>query len=168
LRNKKQPKPQPETKQTASAAGQQKRPAHQFQPGTSGNPGGRKVGQKNRATALAEQMLNGEAEAVVRALLHSAKNGDTAAAMFVVRRLVPVRHGYPVQIDLPPIASADDLVKALSLIAQQMAEGKLTPEEASQAVNVLEVQRKARETSDLAQRLAELEAFRERQERQRR
>jgi hypothetical protein len=110
-------------------------------------------------------MLNGSAQAVTSALISAAVKGDVAAATFIIRRLVPVRHGYPVRIDLPPIDSADDLVKPLSLIAQQMAQGKLTPEEASQAVNVLEGQRRAMETSDLARRLVIVEKAQEKQRR---
>jgi hypothetical protein len=114
---------------------------------------------------MLEELFSKEAAALGNSLIQVAKKGDVAALTFVIRRLVPVRHGYPVQIDLPPIESANDLVKALSVIAQQMAQGKLTPEEASQAVNVLEGQRRAMETSDLARRLAIVEKAQEKQRR---
>jgi hypothetical protein len=166
LRNERRaPEPATKSGQTASAAYQQKRPAHQFQPGQSGNPAGRKVGQKNHSTIMAEHLLNDSAQEVVSALVAAAKKGDVAAQTFIVRRLVPVRHGYPITFNLPPISKPDDLVAALSVIAAQMSAGQLTPEEAAQAVSVLEVHRKALETADLDKRIAVLERAQETQRR---
>jgi hypothetical protein len=171
LRNKQRPgKPAVSATKSdpvASAAIPQPKRHHGFQKGQSGNPAGRKPGEKNRSTIMAEQLLKDSAQEVVSALVAAAKKGDVAAQTFIVRRLVPVRHGYPLQIDLPPISKADDLVAALSVIAQQMATGKLTPEEAAQAVSVLEVHRKAIETADLEKRLKAVEAAQEAQQQRR-
>jgi hypothetical protein len=105
---------------------------------------------------MAEALLHDEAEAVVRALIANAKKGDTAAAAFIVRRLLPVRH--PVEFSLPPVTEAADIAAAVTALAKQMSEGKLTIEEAAAAAGVLEVQRRTIETSDTLKRLAALEA----------
>jgi hypothetical protein len=170
LRNKRRipEPPKPATKLTEPAPARQSTPGRghpRWEKGQSGNPKGRVKGSRNWATTLAEQLLNRSAQRVVTALITAAEKGDTAAACFVVRRLLPVRHGYPIQFNLPPITTASDVVAALSVIAQQMSEGRLTVEEASAAVNVLETSRKAIETVDIERRLAAVEKAQETQRR---
>jgi hypothetical protein len=50
-----------------------------FPPGVSGNPAGRLPGTKNRATKEAEELLEGEAEALARKAVELALAGDTVA-----------------------------------------------------------------------------------------
>ena len=50
-----------------------------FSPGVSGNPAGRLPGTKNRATKAAEELLEGEAEALTRKAVELALEGDTVA-----------------------------------------------------------------------------------------
>jgi hypothetical protein len=47
--------------------------------GTSGNPAGRPPGSRNKATLLAEQLLEGEAEGLTRTVVALAKKGNSAA-----------------------------------------------------------------------------------------
>jgi len=58
--------------------GKQRRrgPGRRFQPGQSGNPAGKPKGTRNRATVLAEQLLDGEAETMVRTAVDWAKKGN--------------------------------------------------------------------------------------------
>jgi hypothetical protein len=72
-------------------------------------------------------------------------------------RVVPVRKGRPVQLDLPTIESATDVLAALSLTVAAMAEGEITPDEAAVVAGVLETKRKAIETVELEARLTHLE-----------
>jgi hypothetical protein len=117
---------------------------------------------------LAERLMSDSAEAVVSSLVRAAIAGDTAAATFIIRRLVPIRHSYPITFSLPPISEAADVAAAMAVVAQQMSDGKLTIEEASAAANVLETQRRCIETSDMQKRLAVLESAVERQQEKRR
>jgi hypothetical protein len=137
--------------------------AHQYRKGQSGNYKGRPKGARNHATMMVQEMLKGSAQAVVSALIAQAENGDVAAQMFIVKRLCPLRRGYPLEFSLPPISKSGDLAAALAVIAKQMSDGKLTTEEAAQAVAVLDAHRKALDADNVETRLAILEKARERQ-----
>jgi hypothetical protein len=71
----------------------------------------------------------------------------------VLARVWPVRRGRPVTLTLPPIKTAADVVTAFGAVADAMAAGELTPEEASAVAGVLEAKRRAIETAELEERL---------------
>jgi hypothetical protein len=50
------------------------------------------------------------------------------------------------------------VTKAIGAVASLMADGEITPEEASAVASVIELKRKAIETQELDQRVAALEA----------
>jgi uncharacterized protein DUF5681 len=130
----------------------------QFAPGCSGNPAGMKLGTRHRTARLVQRMMSGDAEAVVKAVMAAAKDGDMTAARLVLDRIAPPCRGRPVRLDLPPIVGAADLVKALAAVADAMARGILSAEEAQGAAAVLEHHRKAVETLDLERRITALES----------
>lgn len=129
-----------------------------WQKGVSGNPAGPGTGSRNRASLIQDRMADGEAEAVLQAVLKAAKAGDTTAAKLLLDRMWPARKGRAVTLDLPALTTAGDVTLALSATIAAMAEGTLSPEEASTVAGVLEVQRRAIETEALEARLAALEA----------
>jgi hypothetical protein len=94
---------------------------------------------------------------VLRAVVGAARAGDLRAAEVLLRRLWPERKGRPVEVALPPVASAADLVPALAEVVSAMGRGELTPEEAQAICAVLESQRRAIETAELEARVAALE-----------
>jgi hypothetical protein len=118
---------------------------------------GRPSGSRNKASIALDKMLADDGTDVVRAVLTAAKGGDMQAARLVLDRVVPVRKGRSVQLDLPTIESATDVLAALSLTVAAMAEGEITPDEAAVVAGVLETKRKAIETVELEARLARLE-----------
>jgi hypothetical protein len=130
----------------------------QFAPGVSGNPAGKRLGTRARATRLAEKLMANDAEDVVKAVVAAAKGGDMTAARLVLDRIAPPCRGRRVRLALPPIVGAADLVKALAAVADAMARGVLSAEEAQAAAAVLEHHRKAVETFDLERRIAAIEA----------
>jgi hypothetical protein len=79
-----------------------------FQKGHSGNPQGRPPGARNTATMMAEQLLDGEAEAITRKAIELAKQGDLTALRLCLDRLVPPRRDRPVNFALPAMSSAED------------------------------------------------------------
>ncbi len=94
---------------------------------------------------------------VVRAVVKAAKNGDMAAARLVLDRIIPVRKGRAIKLNLPEVNSPRDVMKALSAAIRAMADGELTPEEANIIATVIETHRKAVETVELESRLTDLE-----------
>jgi hypothetical protein len=77
-----------------------------FRKGRSGNPRGRVLGSRNRATEIAEAMMEGEAAGVTRTLVERARAGNTAAMRLYFERIVPRRRERPVRIAMPEVAGA--------------------------------------------------------------
>ena len=75
-----------------------------------------------------------------------------------MERIAPVRKVRPVNVNLPPISTAGDVLGAIGATIEAMAQGDLTPDEASVIAGVLEAKRQAIETVDLEARLSAVEA----------
>lgn len=121
-----------------------------------GNPG-RVPGSRNRATVIAAQLLDGEAEALTRTAIDKALEGDTVALRICLERLVPPRKDAPITIEMPPVASAEDTVAASSAVLAAVAAGEITPEEAGRLMTLLTAHRSIIEVGDLERRIAALE-----------
>ncbi len=132
------------------------RNADSFKPGNAGGPG-RPRGVRNKATTVLEKMMTDDGADVVRAVIERAKDGEVQAARIVLDRILPIRRGRAVEIDLPVLKTAGDVVAGIGAVAQAMAEGEITPEEAQVMASVIEVQRKAIETTEIEARLDALE-----------
>ncbi|WP_159013227.1 DUF5681 domain-containing protein [Acidisoma sp. S159] len=133
-------------------------PGKRFQPGKSGNPAGPKPGTRHAALAALDVIGQDGAEAVLKAVVAQALEGDTRAADILLRRVWPERKGRPVTFNLPIMKTPADLTDAMSAVSVAMAAGELSPEEAASAASVIEVHRRALDTHDLAARIAALEA----------
>src|SRR3954471_17099679 len=114
----------------AKTAGQQR--GRPFQAGQSGNPRGRPVGSRHKATLAAEALLDGEAEELTRTAIDLAKTGDTTALRLCLERVCPPRRDRPVAFALPAIENVADLTKASTALLQAVASGELTPAEAAE------------------------------------
>lgn len=128
-----------------------------FKPGQSGNPAGRKPGSKHAALAALDAIGTENAEALLRAVTQSAMTGDMRAAEIILRRVWPERKGRPVNLTLPAISSSADLIAGMSAIMQAVTAGEITPDEGQALAALIETQRKAIETHDLAARIEALE-----------
>jgi hypothetical protein len=128
-----------------------------FQKGQSGNPAGPAKGTRHKITMLAEKLLEDDRDAIVRAVIAAAKGGDSTAMRLCIERLIPVRKGRPVVFDLPPVKTAADIAGAVGELARAMAAGELTTDEASAAASVIEMHRRAIETTEIEVRLQRLE-----------
>ena len=80
-----------------------------FTKGKSGNPAGKPRGTRNRATMLAEALLDGETEEIVRSVIGRAKGGDTEWMASLSIAELPVR------------AAAANLVSAISALPMSAA-----------------------------------------------
>ena len=128
-----------------------------FQKGRSGNPLGRPPGARNAATVLAERILDGEAETIIRMVIEWAKKGNMTALRLCLDRILPPRRDRPVRFAIPVLNSAEDAVKAVAAITTAVAGGELTPSEAAELARVIEAYVKAIETSEIERRLKRLE-----------
>src|ERR1700730_10361732 len=103
-----------------------------FEKGQCGNPSGRPPGARNKATIIAEMLLQGEAETMTRLVIERAKAGDMTALRLCLDRLAPPSKHRTIEFELPPLASAADAASALAAITAAVAAGELTPQEAGE------------------------------------
>jgi hypothetical protein len=102
-------------------------------------------------------IMEADAETISRKAVELALGGDLTAIRIVLDRLVAPRRDRPVEIALPKIVTASDLVAAASAIVEAIEEGAVTPSEAAALSTALSGVAKAVETYELADRLAKLE-----------
>jgi hypothetical protein len=105
-----------------------------------------------------EAILDGEAEALTRKAVELALSGDGPALRLCLDRLCPPRKDRPVTFEMPDILTANDVRTATGAIVRAVAAGELTPDEAGAVASVVELHRRSIETSDIAARLAAIEA----------
>jgi hypothetical protein len=128
-----------------------------FKPGKSGNPSGKPRGALNQTTRTAQELLDGEAQALTRKAVELAQDGNVVALRLCLERLIPPRKDRPVSIELPPMKEAGDAVKVSSAIIQAVATGDLTPSEAEALARLVEVHRRTLELEEIDRRLTALE-----------
>lgn len=133
---------------------------HRWRKGQSGNPAGRPKGARNHATRLAEQLLDGEAEELMRRCIELAKQGDKVALRLCIERICPPRKERPVAFALPPLATAADVPQAMAAVAAAVAGGELSLAEAGEVTRIIEGFATAIEVHDLEARIRALEADR--------
>jgi hypothetical protein len=130
-------------------------PAPRGRPFANGNPG-RKPGSKNRTTVVAEALLEGEAEELVRKAVEVAKAGDVPMLKFLLGRILPRER--PIKLDLPRMEYADDAVEALGRVMCDVSEGKISPSEGAALATMVNSYTRAIDLADVVQRLDTLEA----------
>jgi hypothetical protein len=107
-----------------------------FQPGRSGNPGGRPPGSRNRATLAREEALQERAQAYAERMAERAEEigeltyqralaGSLPAARLLFQTLLARR---PVAVDLPDVdGGMAAVIAAGSALIQAMAAGEISP-----------------------------------------
>jgi hypothetical protein len=128
-----------------------------FKSGQSGNPSGRPAGSRNRATLAIEALLEGEGEALTRKAIELAKSGDMQALRLCMDRLAPPRRDSPVAFELPEMKTVSDAVLAMGALVKAVAEGDLTPTEASELTRMVQAFAKIIETAEFEERIRKLE-----------
>jgi hypothetical protein len=115
------------------------------------------MGARHKSSIVAEKLMADECDAIVRAVIESAKGGDIQAAKVILDRVVPIRKGAAVQLDLPEVKTSKGVAAALAALVHAMASGDVTPDEASTIGSVLEIRRRSIETLEFDERLKKLE-----------
>lgn len=143
-----------ESSSSGSGASQSWVRGRPFQPGNPGRP----PGSKNKLTRLLEELVENEGEEITRKLIEQAKEGKPRPLLYCVDRLIPQRRGRPLEIQLPLIRHAQDIGPAIAAITNELNNGNLTLEEASDLTGLLESFARAIFADDLAIRVEQLEA----------
>ena len=128
-----------------------------FQPGQSGNPGGRPPGARNQKTLALEALLGDESEAVIQKLIGLAKLGDDLALRLCVERILPKPRERPVPLQLPRIRTDDDVRAAIDQITNALGEGEVTPREAADLLKFVDGAAWTLQSSDVVARLDRIE-----------
>jgi hypothetical protein len=104
-----------------------------------------------------EALLDGEAEKLTRKAIKLALAGDSTALRLCLERIAPVRRGRTVELNLPSVDTATDVVAALGSILGALSSGGLTTEEATAVASLIELKRRAIETTEIESRLRAIE-----------
>ena len=133
-------------------------PGRPFLKGMSGNPGGKRPGTRNRATIIAEEMLDSAARPLLRGAIDDAQGSDGVMTRFCLSRIIGPRRERPVRFELPPIESAADLKAAMAAVTAAVANGELTIREAWEFSQMLDTFIRAIDATEFATQLERLEA----------
>jgi hypothetical protein len=128
-----------------------------FQKGVSGNPLGRPRGARSRSAILTETLMSGDIEAITKAAVDLAKDGDIGAIRLCLDRLCPRPKDRPVPFKMPRLTSAADAADAMGKITRAVAAGELTPGEAEALTKVVHAFTQTLIASDFEARLAAME-----------
>jgi len=128
-----------------------------FKPGQSGNPKGKPKGALNLATRAAQELLDGEAQALTQKAVELAKGGNVVALRLCLERTVPTRRERSISIELPQVDGAADILKVMSTILGAVGAGEITPSEGRELAAILENYRKGIEMAEIWARLEALE-----------
>ena len=128
-----------------------------FKKGESGNPKGKPKGARHKTTQLAYAMMEGGLEAILDQVVAKAKAGDMLACRMIIDKIIPTQKDRTIAIELPPIATLDEVGRAQSEILQAVVDGDITPNEGERIAQIVEGRRRVIETVELEARIAELE-----------
>jgi hypothetical protein len=128
-----------------------------FKPGQSGNPAGKPKGTRAAIYAQLDGLAAAAGPEILQALVDKAKEGDARAADILLRRAWPERKGRPLRFSMPELSGPAGLVEAMSAVTAGVANGDLTPDEATAIASVVEIHRKVIVAEDHEARLQALE-----------
>jgi hypothetical protein len=94
-----------------------------FKKGDIGNPAGRPVGSRGKATIAAEALMEGETDRLTRKYIDAAPAGDSVALRLCMERIYPIRKGRPLTFPLPRVDTPKGLVEAMAEVVRGTAEG---------------------------------------------
>jgi uncharacterized protein DUF5681 len=130
-----------------------------FERGRSGNPNGRPKGSRNRITRALEELIDGNAEALVAKAIEKALNGDAGMLRALLSRTVPARRARTVELELPNIENAADAPAGSAAVLAACSCGEISPAEADAIMALIRTHVHIIEAADqFRARLAVLEA----------
>jgi hypothetical protein len=127
------------------------------------NKGGRPKSDTIALTKYARDRFNRKVvqniDTLFDALFDAAtKDGDVNAARLLIDRAIPSRRGAPIHFPLRPLKTAQDCAEVLSDLLTSVAEGRLTPDEASQLSGIVSKRAELFGTIELADEIEALKS----------
>ena len=125
--------------------------------------GGRKPGVLNKATTEIRSLAQAHGPDAIAELARLAKEAQSEQARISAcnslldRAYGRTQAGQLIEFELLDVSTIDGLTKSLTDILKATAAGKITPSEAQAISAIIETQRKAIETAEVEDRLAQLE-----------
>jgi hypothetical protein len=132
----------------------QPHPRARGRPFQKGN-GGRRPGSRNITTVVAQALLKGEEDELVRKGLELAKAGDTQMLKFFLERILPKERS--VHVELPELDRSSDAVDSLARVIDAVAAGQISPSEAATLSNVLATYARTINIAESEERLTAIE-----------
>jgi hypothetical protein len=142
-RHAEQDQPGPEAQQLSRELIALRDAEGRWQKGVSGNPAGRPRGARNRATLMAEALLDAASAMMISKAIEKSVAGDAVTLRFCLARILAPRRTSPVELDLPPLDTQQDLALAMAAVGKAAAEGEITPAEASELARVVDTAMRA-------------------------
>jgi hypothetical protein len=109
-----------------------------FEKGQSGNPAGRPMGARNRATLAAQTLLDGQLEAITQKAAEQALQGDINAIRLCLQHGLPPRREQPIEFELKKLESIHDTADAVADVISAVSVGKITLGEGIAIVGLIE------------------------------
>jgi uncharacterized protein DUF5681 len=128
-----------------------------FEPGRSGNPNGRPKGSRNRITRALEELIDGNAEALVAKVIEKALDGDSSMLRALLNRTVPAQGTRTVELELPSIETAADAPVASAANLAACSGGEISPAEAEAMMALVKTHVHFIGAADLEARLSAVE-----------
>src|SRR5258707_1763982 len=126
-----------------------------FAPGQSGNPNGRPKGARNRRSALAAVLKEGEQDRMLRLVAEKALEGDASCLKYCLDRLQP--RWRAVHLDLPEGAESNGAAFHAAIL-RAAADGEITPDEAASLARSVAARRPVMAAHLVERRLATADA----------
>lgn len=127
-----------------------------WKPGQSGNPKGKPKGARSKATVLAQALMEGEIDGIVRSVIDAAKGGDISAARLILDKVVPSLKPRDMPVELGGLEGP--LSEQGRTVLHAMADGRISPDQGQALMSVITGQIKLMEYDDLIKRIEALEA----------
>jgi len=118
---------------------------------------GRPKGSPNK-TKPGQDLLDEYAPHLMRKCIAEAMQGDRSAMRLCMERISPARRGACIRMNLPPIKTAEDVIKAAERVTQAIRRGEITPAEGDTMMNILESRSRVIERVQWESRLEAMEA----------
>jgi hypothetical protein len=127
-----------------------------FEPGNKFGRG-RPKGSRNRRTLKAQALFDEYQEPVIKKCIAKALEGDPRAMALCVERILPPQRDIPVRVKMKKLETRKDVESATQQVLEDMAKGKLTPQEAERPYGLLANLRDYRENEQMESRIAAIE-----------